>query len=415
MRKFIFILFSIFFIGCATTNVQPKEKINPENLRLEAAIKSHPGYDILVQRGFDIHSLDNVSNALQLAAKLSPYWFDENGYPLDNHFYIKDNYGKDVPFYNEHDDKRKSCPYIKEYERGTKEELLAKGYIENVTMFHSPTNYEKDWVAGYFSDDPGIPNAQNSNKQNSKNKNDYRIIGPIMPSADRIKGGVTKDSYEYYEAEKFAYIRIYEHPCNANSYSDFLKIAKKKDVIIINLCGASGGYPSDGATFVKGIKSLKNKKIYVLIDCLTASCDELVAANLSLLLNAKLIGCQTNGMTNYSIDIEHPYKFSELGISEMAHCVSGWCNVDPEFHKRVKHLLKEGVGLYPDYWCNTFSFVERSDILINDGIHKVRVVEKFSIDYSNIIKIINYDMGYEYFPLSSSEHYISTKTTEMLF
>ena len=83
MKKYIFIiLFSIFLFGCASTNnVEKKPRIDSDNRKLEAAFKNYGGYDVLVERGFDIHSLDYIKNQAEFIYALQPYLdivFDDN-------------------------------------------------------------------------------------------------------------------------------------------------------------------------------------------------------------------------------------------------------------------------------------------------------------------------------------------------
>lgn len=335
MRKIIYaILISIFFIGCASTNTIQKPiseenapKINEDNLRLETVMKTYAGYDELVKRGFDIHSLDYIKNVDEFCDALEPYFYNyEDGSAFDLHFGGVTN--------NVIKDRLCSRTFF------SKEELLSKGFIDNQTFFESSNIITQSYA--YFS-------------VNSTTK-----------------------SYGFIEENNLIFIKISKHPEIANSYSDFFKKAKKKDIIIIDLSSDHGGYLFDAINFIKGMKSLENKKIYVLIDYSTGSCGEFLAAHLKKdIPNVKLIGQATRGTTRYSLD-PHSYDFPSLGIYNFCiSCPHYGINDTPEykaFIDDVEPMLKEGIGLFPDYW-----------------------IAKLSEE--QIIKFINNDVGYELLPI----------------
>jgi hypothetical protein len=318
MKNFIFvILFSIFLFGCATTNsVESKPRIKSDNLRLEAAMKNYAGYDELVKRGFDIHSLDYIENQGDFYNALAPYFYGEDGTTLDNHFgegmFQKYNY---IYFKNKF---------------GTKEELLNEGYVENETMFYYPSNGEKDWRVGYFDA-----------------KNIYSSGLEI-----KHKGNLSHSTYGFSEDKDYIFIKIFEHPDNVNTYSDFFSKAKKKNVIIIDLSENCGGSIKDGENFINGFSSLKDKKIYCLIGR-TSSCGERVVSKLlEKCPDIKLIGTNTRGIDRYGINFSTDiYNFKKLGILNL---------VIPSMSDSNFSYDREGIGIFPDYWANTLEDIEKT-------------------------------------------------------
>ena len=355
MRKFIFaILFSIFFIGCASTSISPieeKPKIDDENLKLEAYMKTYAGYPELVKRGFDIHSLDYIKSKEEFVNALKPYFYDyEDGTAFDNHFGV----------YSSIQDELSTCyrpVFTDEY--GTKDELLKKGYVENETMFYYPSNGEKDWRVG----------KRISNHLIQSPGNDH-LSGWLVPGTLYLN----PKSYGFVEKDDFILLRIAEHPRNPNSYSDFFKKAKKKNIIIIDLTWDMGGCADDALSFLRGFKSLKDKKVIVLAGGGTRSCGEYLLANLKTYPNVTVIGGSSIGATRYSVDLTDFHDFPKLGIMKftVSHHISGSIL---ELGKNVKHLLKEGIGISPDYWVST---------------------------EEDCIKCINLVAGYELFPVEKN-------------
>ena len=318
MKNFIFvILFSIFLFGCATTNsVESKPRIKSDNLRLEAAMKNYAGYDELVKRGFDIHSLDCIENQGDFYNALAPYFYGEDGSTLDNHF-------------GEGMFQRYNYIYFKN-KFGTKEELLNEGYVENETMFYYPSNGEKDWRVGYLY-------SRNVDYNGLEIKHD---------------GNLSHSTYGFSEDKDYIYIKIYKHSYNVNTYSDFFSKAKNKNVIIIDLSENYGGSVKDGENFINGFSSLKDKKIYCLIGR-TGSCGEYVTSKLlEKYPNIKLIGTNTRGISRYGINFNTDiHNFKKLGILNL---------VIPSMDDYNSPYNKEGIGIFPNYWANTLEDIEKT-------------------------------------------------------
>jgi hypothetical protein len=367
MKKFIYtILFSIFLIGCATTNVEQKPKISSENKKLEKMMESYAGYPELVRRGFDIHSLDYVSNLEEFGQALNPYFYNyEDGTAFDNHFGSEnhDNFGyvllaylpsmKNTYVFFREGRTVGGQGYVatKDYIFGTKEELLAQGYIENETMFYYPINGEKDWVVGW----------KKQTKEFDISERPWCVGHQVNPYSK---------SYIVIEDKNFAYIKIWEHPNTSNSYSDFYNIAKDKDVIIVDLTSDKGGYRDDGLSIANKILSLKNKKIYALIGKYTTSSGEILAYYLkSHNPDIKLIGTNTGGCVRYSRG--NLYKFPKLGF--VLTCPQEY---DDEWSIPNKASL-EGIGLFPDCWAMSAGDAAKTinwDLgynLLNDRICKI--------------------------------------------
>lgn len=347
MRKIIYaILFSIFFIGCASTNIEKKAPVSSENLHFEAFIKKYAGYDELVERGFDIHSLDYVTTPKEIMDAFRPYFYDyEDGRAFDNHFSFHGTDGElyhivsdtKIAFRQGYYDEYGLPHYTTEPIFGTKEELLAQGFIENKTMFYYPINGEKDWVVGW-----------EANRETPAP--DLNSILPVEP-------------YSIKEMNNIIYLKIREHSINPSSYNDFYSKAQNKEVIIVDLIDDDGGSCDDGMNIASKLLSLKkkNKKIYVLIGRNTRSCGECLAYYLKE-HQIKLIGQNTQGSVRYGNINNEWHKFPKIGISKMLLLTE----VSHPFNIPNAASI-EGIGVFPDYWV---------------------------IEPIDIVKIINWDLGY---------------------
>ena len=352
MRKIIYaILFSIFFVGCASTNIEKKSKISSDNKRLETFTKKLPYYDILVERGFDIHSLDYVKNKSEFFDALDPYFYNyEDGSAIDCHFY---GVGlKHVKFSNEY---------------GTKDELLKKGYVENETMFYYPSNGEKDWRVGEWTSKYEYTSQEFKERDTSTpwfQKNDITSCG-------------------FYDYKNYILLKIYEHPKEGNDYKEFMSRAKNKDIIIIDVTQDKGGYPDELSDF---LLTLKNKKIFVLITDDTCSYGEIFASYLRRQNpHIKLIGTDTFGAAKYSRG-EELYKFPKLGFSiYMPSCLD---NNYPQSDGL------EGIGVLPDYWAyGPVDIVKTLNWALNNGENHKSSTSLFNF-YKDVIPYKIYDIHY---------------------
>ena len=152
MKKFIlslfFVIFALFNV-CGEDLLHPviRDDIDEDIKKIEQALVDYVLYPELVERGFDIHQLDNMKIDGEMFEYIESFFRpnDEKGWcALDNHheLNIKDENGKEF----RSQDYKRAVIFTNEY--GTKDELLKKGYVENETMFYYPSNGEKDWRVG---------------------------------------------------------------------------------------------------------------------------------------------------------------------------------------------------------------------------------------------------------------------------
>ena len=155
MKKFIISLFFVIFAllnVCGEDLLHPviRDDIDEDVKKIEQALVDYVLYPEMVERGFDVHHLDNMEIGFELWDYIESFFrpnIEKGWCALDNHhgFHIKDENGK---WFNSESYKRRVI-FTNEY--GTKDELLKKGYVENETMFYYPSNGEKDWRVGEWS------------------------------------------------------------------------------------------------------------------------------------------------------------------------------------------------------------------------------------------------------------------------
>ena len=154
MKKFIlslfFVIFALFNV-CGEDLLHPviRDDIDEDVKKIELALVDYVLYPELVERGFDVHQLDNMKIDGELWEYVESFFrpnIEKGWLPLDNHhmFSIKDENG-----WHASKTYRKWVKFSNEY--GTKDELLKKGYVENETMFYYPSNGEKDWRVGKWT------------------------------------------------------------------------------------------------------------------------------------------------------------------------------------------------------------------------------------------------------------------------
>lgn len=330
MKKFIlslfFVIFALFNV-CGEDLLHPviRDDIDEDIKKIELALVDYVFYPEMVERGFDVHHLDNMKIGFELWDYVESFFRpnDEKGWlPLDNHhsFSIKDENKK----WYQSTDYRKHVKFSKEY--GTKDELLKKGYVENETMFYYPSNGEKDWRVGewtWFNWKGTLQNFNNGAKLNFDGmKEIYRDLYILE----------TKKSYVIrYDGRVDKYI-------NENITS-----IPKKDYLIIDLLNGKGGNSGEALKFAKTIKASKVKKIIVLIDNVSSSGED-IAYSLKDDKRVIYIGENTNGIVKGA----DPKTI----ISEKSKVTLKLSTLD--FHSEVS----EGIGLLPNIWIANDSEID---------------------------------------------------------
>lgn len=283
MKKFIlslfFVIFALFNV-CGEDLLRPviRDDIDEDIKKIEQALVDYVFYPEMVERGFDVHQLDNMKIDGELWEYVESFFRpnDEKGLlPLDNHhnLSIKDENGKwsfESPSY------RKWVKFSNEY--GTKDELLKKGYVENETMFYYPSNGEKDWRIGKWSWYDWKGDGWMSSNSGAK----LNLVG-----MEEISKGIS-----ILETKKSYVIKLNSHIEN----DTFDKLSfPKKDYLIIDLLNAPGGKVNPALAFAEKIKKSKYKKIIVLIDNTGSAAERLVYA-LKDDERVIYIGSNTNGL-----------------------------------------------------------------------------------------------------------------------
>ena len=324
MKKFIISLFFVIFAllnVCGEDLLHPviRDDIDEDVKKIEQALVDYVLYPEMVERGFDVHHLDNMKISFELWDYVESFFRpnEEKGWlPLDNHhnLRIKDENGKwlESPSY------RKWVKFSNEY--GTKDELLKKGYVENETMFYYPSNGEKDWRVGEWS----WFNWKGDKWMSSNSGAKLNWVG-MEEISKEISILETKKSYV---------IKLNSHI----KKDTFDKLSfPKKDYLIIDLLNALGGKVNPALAFAEKIKKSKYKKIIVLIDNTGSAAERLVYA-LKDDKRVIYIGSNTNGLLegiNPKQIICKKDKFN-LKLSTM--------DFIPD------STFSEGIGYLPDIW-----------------------------------------------------------------
>ena len=323
MKKFIlslfFVIFALFNV-CGEDLLHPvvRDDIDEDVKKIEQALVDYVLYPELVERGFDVHRLDNMKIDGEMFEYIESFFRpnDEKGWlPLDNHhmFSIKDDNGW-------HDSKayRKWVKFSNEY--GTKDELLKKGYVENETMFYYPSNGEKDWRVGEWS---WYNRKGDDWMNNSGTKLNFVGMEEVSKSSSTLE---TKKSY---------IIKINNYIDN-NTFKN-IKLPKK-DNLIIDILNCPGGDSTEVRKFIELIKKSKFKKIIVLMDD-TSSAGERLVLLLKDDKRAIYIGENTTG----ELEGAHP----KIIISEKSKITLKLSTKDNVLDTT---FLGEGIGFIPDIW-----------------------------------------------------------------
>ena len=282
MKKFIlslfFVIFALFNV-CGEDLLHPviRDDIDEDIKKIEQALVDYVFYPEMVERGFDVHQLDNMKIDGEMFEYIESFFRpnDEKDWvALDNHHNLRiiDENGKWLTGSSYH----KRVLFSKEY--GTKDELLKKGYVENETMFYYPSNGEKDWRVGEWTWFNYKGDWTNSNSGAKLNFDGMKEI--------------YKDLYVL-ETKKSYVIRF---DGRVDKYiNENIKSIPKKDYLIIDLLNCNGGLIQEARKFAETIKVSKVKKIIVLIDN-TSSAGERIATYLKNDKRIIYIGENTNGV-----------------------------------------------------------------------------------------------------------------------
>ena len=361
MKKFIL---SLFFVIFALFNVSGEDLLRPvirddideDVKKIEQALVDYVLYPEMVERGFDVHQLDNMKIDGEMFEYIESFFrpnIEKGWLPLDNHhvFRIIDENGKWFTGSSYH----KRVLFSNEY--GTKDELLKKGYVENETMFYYPSNGEKDWRVGKWSwyDWYGDWNFNRATECNFEGMKEIK--------ADHLYVLETKKSYVIrYNARVDKYI-------NENITS-----IPKKDYLIIDLLDGRGGSINEALKFVETIKKSKVKKIIVLIDR-TVSASELIVKCLKTDERVTLIGENTDG-TVRGADPKQVIKIQGKIFLKVG-----------TFLYEKDSTFSEGVGYTPDIWAlNTLDIMKNLWRITEDYELKIKLSPTQIIDHDNYQK-----------------------------
>lgn len=332
MKKFIislfFVIFTLFNV-CGEDLLHPviRDDIDEDIKKIEQALVDYVLYPEMVERGFDVHHLDNMKISFELWDYVESFFRpnEEKGWlPLDNHhmFTIKDENGE----WHTGSDYRKHVKFSKEY--GTKDELLKKGYVENETMFYYPSNGEKAWRVGEWSWYNARGTLQNCNTGAKLNFDGMKEIYKDLYVLETKKSYVIR-----YDGDVDKYI-------NEN-----IKSIPKKNYLIIDLLNGKGGKVNEALKFAETIKTSKVKKIIILIDN-TSSAGERIAYSLKDDNRVIYIGENTNarvrGLSPKALVNEYGKIYLELSTIDFM--------PDPSWN--------EGIGLLPNIWIANNSEID---------------------------------------------------------
>lgn len=363
MKKFIlslfFVIFALFNV-CGEDLLHPviRDDIDEDVRKIEQALVDYVFYPEMVERGFDVHQLDNMKIDGEMFEYIESFFRpnDEKGWlPLDNHhvFRIIDENGKWFTGSSYH----KRVLFSNEY--GTKDELLKKGYVENETMFYYPSNGEKDWRVGKWSwyDWYGDWNVKFPTECNFEGMKEIKadntyILETKKSYVIKIDGGVFNDTFE-----------------NIN--------LPKKEYLIIDALHCTGGKVNPTLAFAEKIKTSKYKKIIVLIDD-TASAAERLAYALKDDKRVVYIGENTNGLLEGINPKSILYEKNKIGLK----LSTGDFIPDPSF--------SEGVGFIPNIWAqNTLDIMKNLWRITEDDELKIKLSPTQIIDHNNYQKYKN--------------------------
>lgn len=363
MKKFIlslfFVIFALFNV-CGEDLIHPviRDDIDEDVKKIEQALVDYVFYPEMVERGFDVHQLDNMKIDGEMFEYIESFFRpnDEKGWcALDNHHFlgIEDENGKWLTGSSYY----KRVLFSNEY--GTKDELLKKGYVENETMFYYPSNGEKDWRVGEWSwyDWYGDWNFNRATKCNFEGMKEIKIGNTYILETTKsyvikIDGGIFNDTFE-----------------NIN--------LPKKEYLIIDVLYCTGGKVNPALAFAEEIKKSKYKKIIVLIDDTASAAEDFVYA-LKDDKRVVYIGENTNGLME---GLNPKVIISEKGKITLKLSTKDFIP-DPSF--------LEGIGYTPDIWAqNTLDIMKNLWRITEDYELKIKLSPTQIIDHDNYQKYKN--------------------------
>lgn len=318
-----------------------RDDIDEDIKKIEQALVDYALYPEMVERGFDVHRLDNMKIDGKMFEYIESFFRpnEEKGWvALDNHhdLKIKDENGKEYRSQSYH----KHIKFSNEY--GTKNELLKKGYVENETMFYYPSNGEKDWRVGEWS--WGYYKKGEWHWSDSSSNINFNLEG-FNEIDDGLSILETKKSYI-----------IRNNGWITSSFNKNITYFPKKEYLIIDLLSCQGGNPKEALKFAESIKKSKFKKILILTANTSSAGEDLVY----FLKDDKrviYIGSNTNGCwEGADIKLTHSERFS--------------LNLATIDYPSVEGML-EGVGFLPDIWATTKEDIYKNIIFITDDTELV--------------------------------------------
>jgi hypothetical protein len=352
MKKFIFaILFSIFLIGCATTNVESNVSDNNKKAHkeLREEFENCQMYNELVKRGLDFKTLDKLNDCGLIKYYLDQFFIDENGMPLDNHIFIQFCDGKNYSHVKTSSSMR--IDFSDEY--GSKDELLNKGYKEDEIFYYPYFNGE--WKDGYRVgkkymdvDSKRYISYKNYSVNTTKSLlvglNDFHIENDV------------DDNEEYY---------------NEISKSD-------KEYLILDLSYNKGGKTISWFSLEKSIKEMSPKEIFILCSDKTYSMGEWATSCIEAATNIKttIIGYPTYGGWRCSKKIK-VITFDNFTIE----CYLNDEDITDQYWGWDRYNLPypiEGIGVTPNIYTNgnAIDSLEVVKHLINDDELSLPVLYK---------------------------------------
>ena len=367
MKKFILSLFFVIFAllnVCGEDLLHPviRDDIDEDVKKIEQALVDYVLYPEMVERGFDVHQLDNMKIDGEMFEYIESFFrpnIEKGWLPLDNHhvFRIIDENGKWFTGSSYH----KRVLFSNEY--GTKDELLKKGYVENETMFYYPSNGEKDWRVGKWSwyDWYGEWNVNFVTECNFEGMREINKSISILETKKsyviKIDGGVFDDTFE-----------------NIN--------LPKKEYLIIDALYCTGGKSNECRKLVEQIKKSKYKKIIVLIDN-TSSAGERLVLFLKDDERVTYIGENTNGQ------LEGRNPESILNLFDKNEKIRFGIKLSTDDNILDIPFLGEGIGCLPNIWAqNTLDIMKNLWNLTEDYELKIKYYNQ-TIDHDNYQKYKN--------------------------